>query len=94
MARGLELGAQIRVVVDLAVEDDLDGAVFVAKRLRPRRQVDDAQSPVPERGTLVAPDARVIGPAVRDYIAHTWQSRSLSRPQPVACDNPRDPAHA
>ncbi len=34
------------------------------------------------------------GAAVRDYIAHTWQSRSLSRPQPVACDNPRDPAHA
>ena len=50
MSRGLELGAQVRVVVDLAVEDDLDRAVFVAERLRSRREVDDAQPPVPERG--------------------------------------------
>ena len=50
MARRFELRAQVRVVVDLAVEDDLDRAVLVAERLRSRREIDDAQPAVPERG--------------------------------------------
>ena len=41
MAAGLQPGAELLIVVDLAVKDDLDGAVFVADRLVAAGQVDD-----------------------------------------------------
>ena len=44
--RCLELGAQLDVVEDLAVEDDPDRAVFVVDRLLAAREVDDAQARV------------------------------------------------
>ncbi len=49
----LELGAQLHMVVDLAVVDDPALRVGVAHRLVPgRRQVDDRQPPVPERDAV------------------------------------------
>jgi len=53
MAALQKLGAQGVEVVNLAVQDDHDGAIFIEDRLRPRGQVDDAQPPVPQRGTTV-----------------------------------------
>ena len=41
---GLQIATQFLEVVDLAVEDDLDLAVLVAKRLVPGVQIDDRQS--------------------------------------------------
>ena len=47
----LEQPANLRVVVNLAVEHDLHLAVFVAKRLLSGAQIDDAQPPVSEHRT-------------------------------------------
>jgi len=44
MAEGLELGAQLDVVVDLAVEDHVPAAVLAVQRLRASGDVDDRQS--------------------------------------------------
>jgi hypothetical protein len=41
----LELAPQVAVVVDLAVEDDPDGAILVADRLLAVVEIDDAQPP-------------------------------------------------
>src|SRR6516225_6154392 len=45
VSRGQELPAQLMVIVDLAVEDDRDGAVLVGDRLVATGDVDDAQAP-------------------------------------------------
>ena len=47
-----ELRAQLAVVVDLAVEDHPDGAVFVANRLVAAGEVDDAQAAHAERRAI------------------------------------------
>ena len=41
--RALEVAPQLAVVVDLAVEDDPDGAVLVGDRLMAAFEVDDAE---------------------------------------------------
>ena len=38
----LQIGAQLEVIVNLAVEDDMDGAVFVGDGLMTAGEIDDA----------------------------------------------------
>ncbi len=47
MAAPLEVARELGKVVDLAVEDNRERARLVVDRLVARRQVDDAQAPVP-----------------------------------------------
>src|SRR5205823_123574 len=70
MAPGLEAGAEFLEVVDLAVEDDLDGAVLVAQRLGPPFQVDDRQSAVDEADAGLLPEPLAVGTAVGDGGSH------------------------
>src|SRR5207247_2599339 len=49
----LELGAQLPVVVDLAVLDDVDAAVLVRDRLVARLEVDDREPPRRQTGRAV-----------------------------------------
>ena len=56
--------AQLDVVVDLAVEDDPEGAVLVAERLLPGGEVDDGEPGVGQAGPLVAVEAELVGAAV------------------------------
>ena len=44
MAEGLELGAELQVVVNLAVENHVPAAVLAVQRLRASGDVDDRQS--------------------------------------------------
>ena len=46
MPRAKQIGSQFEVVVDFAVEDNLDAAVFVPQRLRAASNIDDAESSV------------------------------------------------
>jgi hypothetical protein len=72
----LERAAQLLVVVDLAVEDDLDRAVLVPHRLgAQRRQVDDRQPTVAERALLVFVKTLSVRPAVGDRRGHRADHR-------------------
>ena len=64
MPQGLQLGDQVLVVVDLAVEDDDHRAVFVEQRLLARGHVDDGQPPVAEAQPGLDVQAALVGPAV------------------------------
>lgn len=70
VAAGVEVGAQLLEVVDLAVEDDRDGAGLVGRRLVALVEVDDAQPPMPERRPPGDVDAAVVRPAVQDRQGH------------------------
>ena len=54
MPGALELAAQLAVVVDLAVLDDVQGAVLVRDRLVARLEVDDREAPRGEGDVAVA----------------------------------------
>ena len=81
------------MIVDFAVEDDDEAAVVREHRLvAGGRQVDDRQPPVAERDPRlgIAPQALVVGPAMRQAAGHGADQR-LARPP--AAPNSRDPAH-
>jgi hypothetical protein len=65
-----ELGADIPVVVDLAVEGYPDRFRFVRHRLMAAGQVDDAQTTVGEDRMIISPQPAAIGTPVRKFIAH------------------------
>jgi hypothetical protein len=65
-----ELLAQLAVVVDLAVQDDRDGAVLVEDRLVAGGEVDHAQALDPQRDVGGAEDPARVRPAVLEARAH------------------------
>src|SRR5262249_14249776 len=83
MPLGLEIGTERLEVVDLAVEDDLDGAVLVADRLIASGQVDDRQATVDETDSRLGKEALRVGPAMRDALAHSSQNRIFDRSRRV-----------
>ena len=68
----LQLLSHVPVVVDLAVERDVEPTGLVRHRLMPaRREIDHGQPAVPQSHPAVigAPDPGIIGPAVSDGVA-------------------------
>src|SRR5262249_8211455 len=57
-------------VVDLAVEHDPDGAIFVVDRLMARREVDDAQPAHTQGDWAIDQESVVIRAAMTDGVAH------------------------
>jgi hypothetical protein len=94
VALGLELGAQVGVVVDLAAEGEPDGAVLVRHRLVPgRSEVDDREAAVAEADARRGPGAAVVRPAVDELLAHGGDD-VLARGEVVTCrQDSTDPAH-
>ena len=70
MTAGLELAAQLAVVVNFAVEDDPDRARLVVHRLPAARQIDDAEAPHAEGEPRLNVHAFVVGSPVADHVAH------------------------
>ena len=67
---GLQIRAEIPIIVDLAVEHDPDRSVLVRERLMAPREVDDAEPPHPEAHRAVYIDAVIIRTPVGDRLAH------------------------
>jgi hypothetical protein len=65
-----EVFAELEVVVDFAVEDDLDAAVLVAEGLGAAAEVDDAEAAVAEGDGAVTVVAEAVGAAVLEGVAH------------------------
>src|SRR5581483_3926285 len=89
----LQLGAQLDVVVDLAVEHELAAAVRGWERLEAGvGEVDDRESKVAEAHTVVGEDAAPVGAAMLDPVEHRVDARPVRRP--VEVDDPAEAAHA
>ncbi len=73
----LELGAQLAIVVDLAVEDHLHIAVDGRHRLMPAGEIDDRQAAHAEQRALVAEEAFVVRTAVPDHVVHCLHDRHV-----------------
>jgi hypothetical protein len=93
VAAGFELGPDVGVVVDLAVEDDPDGAVFVRQRLLAGLEIDDAETAVAEGGSAVDMEARFVGAAMRDDVAHGHDALAGVGPELRGGDESGDTAH-
>src|SRR5262249_10273207 len=75
MAEGLELRNQFLIVVDLAVEDDDDGAVLVEERLLAGRDVDDREASMAERDARLEVLAVRVGSAMGLRVVHAPEDR-------------------
>ena len=97
-SQALQLMAQRFEVVDLAVEREHVTPVGGRHRLVPeRREIDDRQPAVPERDPRVRVDpvARVVGPAVRERVAHPRDQvpHVLGTEGALEVEKPRQAAH-
>src|SRR5262245_65357035 len=89
----LELGPELAVVVDLAVEDDPYGAVLVGQGLAARIEVDDAETPHPDPERPVAVDASAVGSPMENRLRHLLQDGRRGRLLAIAAKEAEDPAH-
>jgi hypothetical protein len=71
--------AQLQKLVDLSVQDDPDGLVFVMDRLLTRLKVDDAEPSHAHSEIVVREDSLVIGSTMLDTPAHPLERIRLDR---------------
>src|SRR5439155_9066241 len=79
MAFALQVGAETLVVVNLAVEDNLNGPVFVADRLVAAGKIDYGEPAVGEADAGTGPEALSVGAAVGDRARHAFQRSEVDR---------------
>ena len=82
------VGAQLGVVVDLAVVDDDHRPVGVGHRLRAAGDVEDRQPAVPEAHAVADEEAVAVRPAVHDRVGHRPHERGVAE-----AGRPCDAAH-
>ena len=82
MPSGLEFGAQLGVIVNLAVEGDHQLVVQGGHRLRSGGDIENRQASVPEKdpGVLVDPGAFPVRAAMGKHIDHSMQNAVLASP--------------
>ena len=93
VAPGLQLAAQIGVIVDLAVVDQLDGAVLVGHRLVAAGGIHDAQPGHAQRQRALDPIALLVGASVPERPAHRFENGPRRRPPRPHVPVSRDAAH-
>ena len=81
-AAGLELAAQLGVVVDLAVEDEREVAIVAVERLVAGRDVDDREAPHPDREVRADVGALAVGAAVHDRTQHLFEQLGIGAGEP------------
>src|SRR5690348_4639881 len=89
----LEALAQLAVIVDLAVVDELQIPVGAGHRLMPAGDVDDAEPAHAQAGDGIGVDAAVVGSAMADRVAHPPEQRFASLGRKVETDVTGDAAH-
>ena len=93
VAQRLQLGDQLLVVVDLAVEDDDHRAVFVEQRLLAGGDVDDRQPPVAEAHAGLEVQAAFVRAAVGLRVVHALQHRAVHLARAAGVEDAGDAAH-
>jgi hypothetical protein len=89
----LEFGAQFREIVNLAVENDPNGSVFVKNRLVAARQVDDAQAPHSKAGSALDENPLVIRSPMDNRLAHVVDRAGFDPFAARRAHNASNPAH-
>jgi hypothetical protein len=77
VAASFELVAEIGVVVDFAIERNVQSLVFVSHRLMAGRYVDDTQSAVTQADIPVDKKTCVIRPAMSNNITHALEHADI-----------------
>jgi hypothetical protein len=67
------MDAQFRMIENLAVENDPEGAVFIANGLLPAAEVNDAQTSVTQTDVVIEVNAKLVRAAVPDHGQHLPQ---------------------
>ena len=81
MSGRLQSGPQLVEVVNLAIKDNLDGAIFIAHWLASRLgKVDNRQPPMPQRESRPLAQTKSIRPARHHGVAHRDDALSVDRP--------------
>ena len=70
MAAGDQVATQLVMIVDLAVENDLDRAVLIPDRLLPAGDIDDREPAHAERDLRSDEVPAIVGSAMDDRVAH------------------------
>ena len=73
MAARFEIGTQLAIVVDFAVENHGDAVIFVESWLLASEQIDDRQPPHAQRDAVVEQIAFGVRTAMMHAIAHRAQ---------------------
>src|SRR5579872_5516602 len=93
MSLRFEISAQFLVVVDFAVINNPDGALFIADRLMPALHINDAKPPHSQADILGDVTAIVIRTAVGNAPIHSHQHGSIDLPGAIEMKNSRNSAH-
>jgi len=93
VAGGHQLGAQLDVVEDLAVEDDPHRLVLVGHGLLPRGQVDDREPGVGQAGVAVVVAPELVGATMEHRPHHVPERAHLGRTPPAQVHDPGDATH-
>jgi len=93
VAQRLQLGDEALVVVDFAVEDDHDRAVFVEQRLLAGGNVDDRQAPVAQANAGLDVQAAFVGAAVQLRVVHALQGGAVNGGAAAGVKNTGNAAH-
>src|SRR5262249_8490077 len=93
MSARLEFARELGVVVDLAVEDDCDGASLVVDRLVAGHEIDDAQPAVSQRHAFPEVGAVGIRPSVTQNVRHPAEKLTVHRMTRVGEREAGDSAH-
>src|SRR6266851_10339757 len=70
MPAGFELGAQLGKIVDFAVENHPDGAVFVMDRLASTRKIDNTEPAYSQPDCTFDIDSLIVWTAVHNGLTH------------------------
>src|SRR5579872_1513295 len=89
MSVTLKLRSKVLVVVDLAVEDDVDGPILVGLRLPSRVQIDDLETPDSKRNVILVKKSFFIGSPV----PHQAGCELQVLPADMCAGDPADSAH-
>jgi hypothetical protein len=93
VASGNQIFPQLDVVVNLTVEHNPDGAIFIAQRLMAGGEVNDAKPPHPNANPSLCEDSIVIGAAVGHDVAHAADNSGVGPRIFAEFEHTRDPAH-
>ena len=81
------------MVINFAIKDDPNAAVFIAERLVTALDVNNAEAAHSEPDVLLDKEAAVVGSAVHDSLVHRRQGIAIDALLPIAIEDATDPAH-
>jgi len=93
MAFGDQLFAEFRVIIQLAVRDEVDGTLFVADRLMPRLHVDNGKALDAQCRTRSEEGTPMVGTPVTKSVQHPLEVRRIALGVLEEIDHTRNAAH-